>query len=270
MLMRAHLERVRAMREADNRARTAATQTAGPAGENSAAEPAGPQGRQMTALLRAELARLHQIKSTDAKVEAKRKILPQFIPYVEGVLEADAAGEPADLKNAGSPAGADDVVTTVMVWCLDVGDYPRLFQIFAYVRRHGLSLPERYKRDPASFVVEELADRILGTLKAKGELDSAMVFALDTVLGDAHDLDIHDQTRAKANRALGKVAFEDAVLGQDLGGPVRAVDLLKEALRLDPKCGATGELKAAEKAVVKQNDAPEADTPATEQADTSA
>ncbi|MGL4269876.1 MAG: phage terminase small subunit, partial [Plesiomonas sp.] len=53
--------------------------------------------------------RLKKLESIERKIEAKRTMLPDFIPWVTGVMDADRGGQ-------------DDVFVTVMLWTLDTGD----------------------------------------------------------------------------------------------------------------------------------------------------
>jgi len=53
--------------------------------------------------------RLHDIQSIERKIDAKREMLPKYDSYVQGVLEAGTGQQ-------------DDVLVTLMVWYLDIGD----------------------------------------------------------------------------------------------------------------------------------------------------
>src|SRR5690625_1567311 len=63
----------------------------------------------MKATLIEDRRRLHDVHSVERKVELKRELLPQYQEYVEGVLEAGQGAQ-------------DDVLATLMVWHLDVGN----------------------------------------------------------------------------------------------------------------------------------------------------
>ena len=62
------------------------------------------------ARLGVDLRRLKEIQSLEAKIELKRELLPGYIPWVAGVLEADGGAE-------------DDILAQVMVWAFDIGDF---------------------------------------------------------------------------------------------------------------------------------------------------
>jgi hypothetical protein len=54
--------------------------------------------------------RLKQIQSAEHKAVVKREILPDYVPWVDGVLAAGKGGQ-------------DEVLMTVMLWRIDAGDY---------------------------------------------------------------------------------------------------------------------------------------------------
>ena len=54
--------------------------------------------------LRLDKARLSRVQSQKAKADLKRELLPDYQPWIEGVLTADSGQ-------------SDDVLTTVMIWC---------------------------------------------------------------------------------------------------------------------------------------------------------
>ena len=89
--------------------------------------------------------RLKQIESIERKIEAKRGMLPDFIPWVTGVMDADRGGQ-------------DDVFVTVMLWTLDTGDLQAALPMAQYVIRHKLDTPDRYERSAATLIAEEVAD----------------------------------------------------------------------------------------------------------------
>jgi hypothetical protein len=202
-LARKHFQRVRAQREA---ADTPATQTA-PA----AATSEMPMADRMLALLRGHKAALKNIQSRQRKAEAKREYLPDYDAYIDGVLAADNGGQ-------------DTVLVTVMLWRIDAGQYEAATEIAAYAIRHGLAMPEGFRRNLPSTVVEDLADAA-GTDPENAELCGA----LDSILDLVTDIDMPDEVRAKGCKGLGAMIRET--------DPERTIDLWDAALELDPKCG---------------------------------
>src|SRR5690554_3434842 len=93
------------------------------------AEPGRPQTGEQYELFAAALweARrtLKGIKSVESKIAKKRELLPDFAPYVDGVLTAGSGAQ-------------DDVLVTVMLWRLDVGDIVGALPIAEYAIKHGL------------------------------------------------------------------------------------------------------------------------------------
>lgn len=141
----------------------------------------------MLAKLHQDRRRLSAIQSLERKIEVKRELLPDYNDWIAGVL-------------AGGKGAQDNVLTTLMVWHVDVGNYEQALAIGAYVLRHGLVLPDQYERTPATVLVDEIADAALNA-QADGT-----PFSLDVLL-NLHELteeqDMPDQARAKLHRALG-------------------------------------------------------------------
>ena len=129
---------------------------------------------------------LKTIQSTERKIEAKRKMLPDFEDYVTGALE-------------GGQGAHDMVLTTVLVWHLDAGNWARGLEIAAYALAHGLVLPDQYNRTLPTLLIDETA-----TAAAKGQLvgDEALrvLAEVDQLTADK---DAPDQARAKLYKAIG-------------------------------------------------------------------
>jgi len=87
---------------------------------------------------------LRKIQSVERKIEAKRTFVGDYDDYITGALE-------------GGQGGQDMVLTTMMVWHLDVGSWARALEIAAYALRHNLALPDRYERDLATLLIDETA-----------------------------------------------------------------------------------------------------------------
>lgn len=174
-----HMARVLAQQEAQ---RTAAADPFGGA--------SGGQHQLMLAQLHAHQRQLKDIQSTEKKIEAKHKLLPQYQEYLAGVLAADAGMQ-------------DPVVTTLLVWLLDTGHYPPALELAAYCLRHKLQLPDRFNRNVPTLLLDEVSDAAL-----KGQLhgvDALAILAQVDLL--THGLDAHDQARAKLHKAIGWAAM---------------------------------------------------------------
>lgn len=191
----------------------------------------------MLAKLQQDQLRLKQVQSQKAKGKLKEVLLPEYVPYIEGVL---GAGQGAQ----------DDVLMTVMIWRLDAGDYTGGLNIAAYVLEHRLATPDRFNRTTGCLVAEEIATAALIAQKAGGS------FPLEVLTRTAEltqESDMPDEARAKLMLALGRAtldALDEASPGQP--GQVQAgVDLLKKAIELHSTCGGKKDLERAERLLTK-------------------
>lgn len=184
-----HLARILAKQEAE---RAAAADPFGGTAQ-------GTQHELMLAQLHAHMRQLKDIQSTEKKVEAKRKLLPEYMDYLDGVLEADAGVQ-------------DPVVTTVLVWMLDVGDWQPALDVAAYCVRHGLQLPDRFNRNLPTLLLDEISEAAI-----KGQLSGVNALAVLAKVDElTQGLDTHDQARAKLHKAIGWAAMGKTAT-QDLG-----------------------------------------------------
>lgn len=173
--------------------------------------------------------RLHDIESIERKIEAKREMLPNYEGYVAGVLEAGTGQQ-------------DDVLMTLMVWYLDVGDLKTGLDIADYAVKHGLETPDRYQRKTANLVAEEVADFALKLAEDAEDKEDVREQVLRTVDYFA-DADMHDQVKAKLYKALGNLdqatgrtesaiaAFERALALNDRVGVKKDIERLKKELK---------------------------------------
>ncbi len=174
----AHRQRVLASLAAG----TAAAATGAPAMPTEG--PAASEYQLLLAALGIDLNELRNIESVERKIEAKRSMIERYRPWVEGALSSDQAAQ-------------DEIVTTMLIWAMDVADWPYALAIAAHVLQHGLALPERYVRKPATLIAEEFAD---AGLKAPPQIDLDTLQKVAALVAGA---DMHDQVRAKLEKALG-------------------------------------------------------------------
>lgn len=158
--------------------------------------------------------RLKDIKSVEKKAELKAQLLPDYQPWINGVLEADTGRQ-------------DDVLMTVFVWAIDTGSLNLALAIGDYALRHNLVMPDQYQRDVASVLAEEIADL---ALKADDDYRRAHVNELEKTVSMTDPHDIHDAIRAKAYKALGYAARAN-------DEPQYARAVLARALELDTRSG---------------------------------
>ncbi|GHU34881.1 bacteriophage terminase endonuclease subunit [Betaproteobacteria bacterium] len=181
----------------------------------------------MLARLDEDKRRLHLIQSVERKIAVKREILPVYAAWVDGVLAADSGGQ-------------DDVVVTVMIWRIDTGDYAGALTLAAHALRHGLVLPDKFKRTLGTLVAEEIADAALRRFAAG---DPAFPLDILTrVLELTLDADMPDEVRARLIRAEG--------LAQEAAGhPQRALASFQHALSLHDKVGVKKDIERVQRAL---------------------
>ncbi len=155
---------------------------------------------------------LKGIKSVQAKIEKKRELLPQFDDYVAGVLEAGNGAQ-------------DDVLMTVLVWCIDIGALEGALDIAEYAMRHNLQTPDRYERDTPSLIAEEIAEQALRMLADDGAAASRIAEILERTQAITADHDMHDEIRAKLHKAWGYAQRDAGMLEAALGNLQRALSL---------------------------------------------
>lgn len=163
--------------------------------------------------------RLKEIQSVERKVELKQTMLAEYEAWIEGVLAADT----------GAP---DDVFMTMLVWFVDVGLHERALVLAEHALRHGMALPDQYKRDVATFVAEEIAE---AALRPGATVPPSTLKRLDEITGD-HDMP--DEVRAKVFKALG-AALEDT-------DPINALAAYQRALQLHDRVGVKKDIEKLE------------------------
>lgn len=138
---------------------------------------------------------LKAIQSVERKVELKHKLLPDYDAWIDGTLQADHGAQ-------------DEILTTLLVWHIDCASYARALQIAEYALRHHLALPDRYERNLACVLAEEIADAQLKAADAGQPIDLPVV---DRAVQLTEGQDMPDEVRAKIikARALGRLAQGD-------------------------------------------------------------
>lgn len=180
---------------------------------------------------------LKDIQSIERKVALKAEILPEYLPYVQGVLESNS-----DFQ--------DDVLMTLFVWFVDVGDLATATAIADHAIAHNLKPTDQFQRSVAAILVEEAADlHLRAGLKLvweKGEIqnprEDSYKQSLEQLLHIAsltQDSDMHDQARAKLYKCIG---YFQAINND----PISAIDSLHRALELDANCGVKKDLERLE------------------------
>ena len=121
--------------------------------------------------LAGDMRTLKGVHSFERKAEIKRGMLPEYAPWVSGVL---AEGRGAQ----------DAVLITVMVWKLDANDIAGALEIARYALKYGLAMPSHLNRPPGYFLAEDVA---IAALQALEHLKRAM--QLDRLAGVKKDIE---------------------------------------------------------------------------------
>lgn len=228
------------------------------AGGALASGPAATEYELQRAVLGRHLARLRDIQSIERKIELKRELLPDLLPWAEGVLAAAHV-------EVGS-AAADEVLSHAMIWAIDIGDYGRALPMAEHVLRHRLPMPERFNRTAGTYVAEEIAEAALAKLESGEGFDLDLLLTVEAMTADE---DMHDEVAAKLNKAIGRELMRraDAMAegaagtaigaGADMpaGGRRAAIDAalrkLGRALELNPRAGVKKDIDRLEREAKK-------------------
>lgn len=159
-----------------------ATAAAAPAGS----EPQGSAYELMLLQLADHRRSLKSIQSVENKITAKRAFLPLYDAWVDGVLESGRGAQ-------------DQVITTVLIWHIDAGNYARAVQVAAYAVRHALAPPDQYERSLGTILIDEFAAAALAGKMTAAEARELLPQVLDVT----RELDAPDQARAKLHKAIG-------------------------------------------------------------------
>lgn len=189
----------------------------------------------MLAKLTEDRRRLRDIQSIERRAEVKRDLLPDYAAWVAGALQGDHGVQ-------------DDVLMTVMVWRIDVGDLAGALQIAAYAIKHKLAMPDQYKRSTGCLIAEEFADHALRLDVIPPEV-TEQVQAADELTANE---DMPDEVRAKLLKAIGyglSQAADAAEQNERPGVLGRSLDLLKRALGLHDKVGVKKDIERLEREI---------------------
>lgn len=209
-----------------------------------ASEGGTPQGtayQLMLGQLAAHRRALKDIQSVERKIEAKRTFILDYDIWVNAALAADSGAQ-------------DQVLTTVLIWAIDIGSYARALQIAEYAVRHKLDLPDQYERDLGTALIDEFAQAALSN-KLSGD-DALEILMAVRALTDP--LDAPDQARAKLYKALGyaligKVNSNDVDLEKaDQEKVKQAQPILERALSLFDGVGVKKDIERIDRHLKKK------------------
>lgn len=213
----------------------------------------------LMAALGEDMRRLKSIQSTEGKIAAKREMIDRYSSHVDATLAAAIET---------GKAVQDELLVNIMIWRLDIGDYPVGLDIAEHVLRFGLRLPERYQRTPATLIAEEVAEAALTAFKADKDF---VIVPLERAASLTADCDMPDVVRAKLLKAHGlclqRIAEaaekhpENYPAGAPLGARKVALADFRRALELDRKIGVVKDIERLEAWLKKHSPAPDAEQP---------
>lgn len=166
---------------------------------------------------------LHSIQSILGKIAKKSELLPHYDDWINATLSTGTGK-------------SDPLLTTLMLWHIDVGNFERGLDIADYALKHQLTMPDNHQRTLATVVAEEVADTAKRLMQAEQPFDEGQVLRASTMTADQ---DVPDQVRAKLAKIIGELTEE--------ADPATALASYKIALQHDAKSGVKGSIKRLEK-----------------------
>lgn len=166
---------------------------------------------------------LHSIQSILGKIAKKSELLPHYDDWINATLSTGTGK-------------SDPLLTTLMLWHIDVGNFERGLDIADYALKHRLTMPDNHQRNLATVVAEEVADTAKRLMQAEQPFDEGQVLRASTMTADQ---DVPDQVRAKLAKIIGELTEE--------ADPATALASYKMALQHDAKSGVKGSIKRLEK-----------------------
>ena len=178
--------------------------------------------------LNEDKARLKQVKSNETKAELKRSMLPDYAPWVDGVL-AEGKGS------------QDAILMTVMIWRLDAGDVAGALEIARYALKHKLATTEDFTRPTGYLLAEEVTLFALREMAAGETVDiEPLLNTLELTDGE----DMPDLVRAKLHKVVGTVY-------RSLGRAGLALQHMQRAYQLDINSGVKKAIEQLEREIKK-------------------
>lgn len=176
---------------------------------------------------------LKNIKSSEQRLEKKKQLYPEWLPYINGALEAQA----------GVP---DVILAQMMVWAFDVEDIATAIRIGEYLCANKLPPPPQFVRSTPEIFAEMAAEAWLNHEPRIITLEQLK--AVEKAVANA---DIVDEITAKLDRALGEAYVEhnDPPTLDDLQ---QAQPHLEHAIKLNARIGCKPLLASVEKQLKEQ------------------
>ncbi|GLR27826.1 Phage small terminase subunit [Psychrobacter pacificensis] len=199
--------------------------------------------RMLQLKLREDKQALKSKQSIQAKIELKRELVGHYDEWINATLTAGKGDQ-------------DNLLTTLMLWHIDIGSFERALDIAEYAMKHDLKMPDAHQRTLATVVAEEIADTAK-KLAASGEITDeqiAQVLRASTITAEE---DMPDQVRAKLARQVGELT--EAVT------PEFALEQFQTALKFDENSGVKGSIKRLEKQLKDAELKPKDEAPAVQE-----
>lgn len=181
----------------------------------------------MLAKLNNDRIRLKKFQSTEAKIELKKVLIPEYMDWINGVLSSDNAQQ-------------DDVFMRLLVWMIDTKQFELAYPLAEHALKHKWVTPDEYQRQTATLIAEELSNTVLTQISNKQDIDVDILLKFSDLVANK---DMFDQVRAKLNKAIGYALKEK--------DPTQALNYLKRALELDENSGVKTAIKELEKTIEK-------------------
>jgi len=243
-LARRHRDHVLAQSAAAAILSTEGAHTAALAPRRAGTTAADTAAAQINLRLTHDLRRLKEIASVARRIEVKRTMLPEYAPWVAGILQAG--------KDAGQGV-AEAVLPTIMIWLIDTGDFAAAMPLIEHVILHDVPLPSRYQRSAPALIVEEVAMAAIKVQQAGGSFPFPILLQIDVL---TREIDMHDEIRAKLCKAIG---FELATSAEEIDPATpdfttaasTALVHLRRAQGLHDRVGAKDRIKRLERALAK-------------------
>ncbi|OOF59347.1 phage terminase small subunit [Rodentibacter myodis] len=172
---------------------------------------------------------LKQIQSTARKADFKKRILPDYLPWLEGALSTGSGKQ-------------DNVLMMWCVWAIDCGEYHLALTIANYAIFHDLRLPEPFTRTLGTLIAEEFADAAKAAQATNQPFEVAYLEQANRLTADC---DMPDESRARLLRELGLLTAPK--------NPTQALEYLERALGLNQNIGVKGEIKKLRKQLEKND-----------------
>ena len=181
---------------------------------------------------------LSRIKSLKGKQSRKAELLEDFTGYIEGALSPENTRQ-------------DDILIRLMIWNVDVAADENALSIAEHAIRHGWVMPDSFRRDVATFVVEEISEQVIKAKEPEKRLSSLkrleqMLETLGKEAGGDGMIDMLDEVLAKLYRATA-----EALLAEDKR--YEALEYFERALEANSGCGVKSVTKKLRKEIAQDS-----------------